>query len=151
MNSKYEWVPKEGIGPIKFGTLIQEYVNAGILSRGRSLESLDDSDTYYDGDHGIAVFADDGFPDGRVLGVVDAIRCDKSIRYKDQELLGVTIEDVVKLLGREPDQFGEELEVIDEIQILAEFDGLGLILWFVDRMSVAASIDDGDYEDDEPS
>ena len=81
--------------------------------------------------------------------VVDGVECDKSILFNGQELLGLSINDVSDVLGRKPDQYGESIELGDETQVLAEFDDLGLVLWMKDGISVAASIDDGDYEDDD--
>jgi hypothetical protein len=149
MQSKYEWVPKVRLGPIRFGENIQQYVDAGLLSFDPPLEELGGVGSFIDEDDSITVTPDDGFPDGPVRWVVEGIQCDKSILFNGQELLGLSIEDVVKFFGREPDQFGEEFEVIDDIQIIAEFDDFGLVLWFVDGVSVSASIDDGDYDDAE--
>lgn len=150
MQSKYLWVPKERLGPIRFGANIQQYVDAGLLSFEPPLEELGGIGSFIDEDASLTVTPDDGFPDGPVRWVVEGIECDKSILYKGQELLGLSIEDVVKVLGQEPDQFGEEFEVDDDdIQIIGEFDELGLVLWMRDGISVSASIDDGDYDDDE--
>lgn len=149
MQSKYEWVPKVGLGPIRFGENTQQYVDAGILSYEPPLEELGGEGSFIDEDDSITVTPDDGFPDGPVRWIVEGIECDKSILFNGQELLGLSIKDVVNVLGTEPDQFGESFDLGEEIQILAEFDDLGLVLWMKDGISVAASIDDGDYDDEE--
>ena len=149
MQSKYEWVPKLRLGPIRFGEDIQQYVDAGILSFNPPLEELGGIGSFVGEDDGITVTPDDGLPDGPVRWVVDGVECDKSILFNGQELLGLSINDVSDVLGRKPDQYGESIELGDETQVLAEFDDLGLVLWMKDGISVAASIDDGDYEDDD--
>ena len=82
--------------------------------------------------------------------VVGFIGCDETLLYNGEELFGISLEQAVSILGREPDGEPEVEEMYDDtVQTIAYFEALGLDLWFLEGVSVYAGLDDGDYEEDE--
>lgn len=149
MRSNYEWTPTVGLGPIKFGAPIQQYVDAGLLVYQPFLEEFGGDANYVNKEEDISVSPDEDLVVPREQQVVDTILCDRSLLYQGTDLFGLGLNDVIKTLGREPDQSGETVEIDEELQISAEFDELGLVLWFFEGVCVSAAIDDADYTDDD--
>lgn len=149
MRSNYEWTPTVGLGPIRFGAPIQQYVDAGLLVYRPFPEELGGDADYVNKEEDISVSPDDEIVVPRAQHIVDTILCDRSLLYRGTDLFGLELNDVVKVLGREPDQFGETVEIDDELQVAAEFDDLGLVLWFLEGVCVSAAIDDANYIDND--
>ena len=145
MGLKYEWIPTVGVGPFRFGVPVEQYVASGLLKFESYPEELGGGGSYVDKGDNLAVSVED-----QGQGVVYIIQCDASMLFKGRELIGVSLADALEILGREPDEFGEELELDDdEIQVTAEFDELGLTLWLKDNVTMSASVGDGNLEEDE--
>lgn len=142
--SNYDWTPKVGVGSVRFGAPIDQYTKSGLLESRVILPELGPEVHFVDDDEGIVVYVDD-----EGMGTVEIVACYRSLLYQSKELIGVTLDAAVDVLGRPPDEYEEGVEMFDEtFQDIAYFDDLGLMLWFEDGVSVSASLDDGDYEKD---
>ena len=157
MNAQSEWTPGVGVGRYLLGAPIQKYVDDGFLVHRRWSDIIGNADSFDDEAAGIVVFPEDD-DDGNIIvppgeggkfGIIDSLKCTKSLQYKNKELLGISLQAVISVLGVPPQSDGEEFYLGEEdVQTTADFDDLGLILWFRDGLSVTASvmevIEDGD-------
>lgn len=152
MTIKYNWTPRVGVGPIRFGNPIAGYVAAGQLVLDEDEKKITGDLDYYDPDVGMIVT-----PDQESGETVFLIGCGDSLLYQGEELIGISLPEAAKILDRSPDGqiAGEEVEEYDVDEIVY-FMTLGLDLWFVDGLSVYARTnafdgfeeDDGDDEED---
>ncbi|CAN0515531.1 unnamed protein product [Laminaria digitata] len=144
MNTRYEWTPTVGIGPILLGAPIQQYVDAGILKPDPIPEELGGGVSFIDDVDSITVT-----PDESADLLIESIQCDRSILYRGVELLGKSIDEIVEVLGSQPDEFSDEVELYDgDVQIIAEFDDLGLLIWMKEGVSAVAAFGPANYDED---
>lgn len=149
MNLQYEWTPGIGVGPYQFGDPIQKYIDAGRLRHFPIRDAFGDMDSYDDEAAGIVVFPKDD-DNGRTIvqpddegksGTIDSLTCHNSMRYRNSELLGITLDAAVAILKHVPQVDDSEIYYDDDdIRTTADFDELGLTLWFRDGISVSASV-----------
>lgn len=134
-SSKYDWSPGVGVGDIRFGEPISELLDSGVLhhvigpfdSDGRGFFALGEEEDP-------AIYLDE-------KNLADDVVCSEVLIYQGRDLIGMKIDDIIVALGKEPDEYGEELELgEDNIQITAEFDSLGLQLWLRDGVAVSAVV-----------
>ena len=144
MASKFDWIPTVSFGKFRFGAPVQRYVDEGLLTYDPAPEELGGDAIYIDEEADIWVYPDD---EGR--GVVGTVSCGRSALYGGRELLGLAIGEAVEILGRDPDEFEEGVESADEIEDIAYFDDMGLMLWFRDGVSVSVTVDNADYGEDD--
>lgn len=137
MGMNFEWTPNVGVGPILFGASIQEYVDAGLLFPEKMHAELGGDIDYFDADGQMMVSPD--YDNEHAVGVIG---CDETLLYNGEELIGISLEQAVTILGREPDGEPEAEEMYDDtVQTIAYFDALGLDLWFLNDLSVYAGLD----------
>lgn len=128
----FDWTPDVGVGPLKFGEPVLKHVQSGLLEFCADLS--DDSDCYkLAGQGDPAVYADEN-------NAIDDILTDQQLVFRGKNLIGMRIEAVVDLLGQEPEEISEPIELVDDVQVAAEFDSLGLQLWLRDGVAVSAVV-----------
>ena len=137
----FDWTPTVGIGPFKFGEPISTCVESGLIEFCPDLSDDGERDCYQtvgDEDPWVSAYED---------GAVHDVSTDRHLFYRGQDLLGLHIDEVIKILGQAPDEFSDPMELDDDdIQITAEFDALGLQLWLRDGVAVTAYV--GPFIDD---
>ena len=131
---KYDWIPNVGVGEFKFGEPVSQYVESGVLIINRFMEELVGM-SYDDAEGTINVCEENG--------MIEDIYCDKILTYRNQNLIGLHIDDAAMLLERKP-SYGEPLdksEIFDDgrLEVPAEFDDLGLTLWLDEGIVVSAA------------
>jgi hypothetical protein len=110
------WEPLIAVGPFKFGTSIQQYIEM------YSLQFVDDTDevdcwlTYITPDKTTYIYAEGEN--------IVSIACYECLFYQDQNLIGLSVSEIRKLLGNE-DEIGEVVGG----GIPIEYFSLGLQLW----------------------
>ena len=116
----------------------------------RGLEEVaDEHSTFPDGQNGTAEsLAFQPSTDDHIRlyfreGLLESMACYASFEYGGANLIGLLLKDAVALVGREPTQIGEEIELATGRQTTAEFDDMGLILWIQNAHVVSVSVDDG--------
>ena len=76
---------------------------------------------------------------------VDVVLCEKEFIFQGFDLIGMSLIEAIKIVGREPDEI-----VDDSDEVTAEFDDLGLQLELGDgvvvSVAVSAAIDDGEED-----
>ena len=128
----FDWVPNVAVGPLKFGELVSPHVESGLLEFCADLSN--DSDCFVlAGKNDPAVYTNE-------KGAIDDILTDQKLVFRGQNLIGMRIEAVVDLLGQEPEELSEPIELDDDVQVSAEFDSLGLQLWLRDGVAVSAVV-----------
>ena len=130
----YEWIPLERVGKFKFG---EPCYNYDITMVKTPFDKADEDDTgiYYTDIQGVTLFVEDN--------IVDNIKCDIKLVFKNSNLIGMNIKDAVVILEFEP--FNTDQEMIygdspeeDQLQKIYYFDELGIDLWcFKDEVVTA--------------
>ncbi|NMM45914.1 hypothetical protein HH303_15560 [Rhodospirillaceae bacterium KN72] len=134
--------PKKGVGPINFGQSFTAIKNI----RGFKLKRFDpDPDTppTYDNDPlDLTVYQDE---DGKVR----SISCDEYLYVDGENIIGMQINDALRLLGNPQYELEKDFELWEgEVQDIYNIEALGMSLWTTsDGEILSASLDDGDYED----
>lgn len=137
----FEWTPDKGVGPVLFGTPIEPYVTALNLHR------LNDpfSDSVLDNSYAYGEELNPSYSFDE-SGLVEVVTCDVRFMFSGKNLLGLPLDEVVEILGVEPDQTDEE-DDDGRVGMTADFDLLGLQLWFVDGVSDMAMAGEAYRED----
>ena len=137
----YEWIPNIGVGPVKFGTRVQPYIDDGTL---RTSSDSDDGDEYSYPDETLEVDADE-------RSNVEFITKFERLVFGGKNLVGMTLHEVNILLGQEPDEVDDPIE-FDDGDILKQISyvDLGLLISVRDDIVVNASVHDAS-NNEEPS
>jgi hypothetical protein len=134
MGGELDFVPNKGVGIFEFKTPLIDYVADGSLVREDYPPELGGDEDYVDDSKGISVSADE-------QGLIEDIFCYEELIFKKTNLIGMKISNVIAILGQEPEEYSEKIEVTeDDFQITAEFDSLGLQLWLRNSVVVSAVI-----------
>ena len=138
----YNWVPNVSVGEFRFGTPVSDYVDVGRVTKRTYDPELGGGDWYADENDDPVITVDEH-------GLINDILCYDGLFYRGRNLIGLHIEEVVKVLGQSPDEYGEPVELDDDdVQITAEFEDLGLQLWLRDGVAVSAVVAPA-FEDDQ--
>ena len=125
-----KWIPMKSVGPFKFGSLIQKYHEKFCLKRiPDEYNEKVGWDVYGISDEDIRIYFEEG--------KIEAVSCETNCIYKDIDMIGMAIEELINILGNEPDVVGSE-ELSDGQQEVYDFDKLGLQLWVKKGIVVAA-------------
>ena len=84
MGEKNIWTPNVGVGPIKFGTPVSEYVESGLLARNVYPPELGGTDWYASQDGDPVVIVDEN-------GAVDIVLCENEFLYRGRDLIGMQL------------------------------------------------------------
>ncbi len=130
----FEWTPLKGIGPFEFGCILDKN-----LCERYDLREVPEE---YNKAVGWVVYMlkqDDRLftEDNKVVSFL----CSSKILYHDQNLIGMTIDQVTSLLDSEPSSVESE-ELSEGVQDVYEFDELGLQLWVAKGMVVTAIVNE---------
>ncbi|WP_298821428.1 hypothetical protein [uncultured Roseibium sp.] len=130
---KWEWTPGVGVGPIKFGTPIEEYIERFDLKlrvpEGTTSTGL--------GSYTIQDFAKSVATD---LGKVESVECEDYFGFRGKNLIGMSEIELITYMGIDPDEIS--VGVLYEngsVQTPFEYDALGLIVWFEDEKLISAA------------
>lgn len=136
----WEWSPSNGVGPLKYGALIQDYLSEypirllepeGSDVTGWGTYEIENSDK--------TIWTEEG--------KIVSIRCDEYFVYKGNNLIGLSKIECIAYLQRQPDEVGEGVLFEDgTVQKPLEFDELGLEVWLEDGKIVSASAYDPEDE-----
>ena len=137
MKLDYSWSQLKKIGDFYFGVDLDSYKNRYNLIRDPEL--ADDIsggwESYViDCDHytGIRIDVENG--------LIVSISCYLKLYFKGKNIIGMSAEDAISLIGESPDKIGDALIVKSEEQTTLEFDKLGLMLW-VSTSGIVVSAD----------
>ncbi len=136
---KYEIIPNKSVGEFKLNDDISSYL------KKYDFEYLPPDDIFYWETY---LLEDEGI-DITVVedNKIDFIFCRKNCYLNGKNLIGMNINDFIKLVGIEPDEI-ETLYVTDtDTQDVYDFDDLGFQVW-CDKDTIV-SIAVNTYEDDE--
>lgn len=128
-NSIFEWEPNKSVGRINFGETVTGHVESGFLNHCD--DPMDDD--------GLGCFAHGENEDPAVYldeetEVIEHIICFEALIHCGQNLIGITINRAIEILGQEPDVSGDKV-LEDDDEFTVEFDSLGLILWVREKDS----------------
>ncbi len=132
---KWEWVPGISVGGIKFGEKLPNKIKGLELIRAKYLERQDEP-TISMGVKDLSSTID------IENGVVDQIDCHENFWYKGQNLLGMSVEDVMSIIGGEwtAEEDNDELSEIyhsEDFDVMVDVeDGV------VDSIMVGRFVDD---------
>lgn len=136
---KCEWTPRVGVGVLRVGTPVKEYVSNGYLKPERHDPPFDQFETYEDAAGLLSVDLDEE-------GLIESILCDETLQYDGYELIGRSVDEIRNLLGA-PEEVGEvEAMFDDRKQTPWLYDRLGLTISFEDGVSVSATVGEPDLE-----
>ena len=140
----FVWKPDVALGPVEFGQPVQRYVESLDLRICENPFKPGEFECYsYGEDMDPAYYADD---EDRVENIV----CFEKLIFEGQDLIGKTLEEVIQILGQEPEEIGQAEEGLDgEVEVAVEYDNLGLQIWIVDGVSQSAIVSKAFQEDDE--
>ena len=133
------WNPSKGIGPFQIGVKIEEYIHEFDLEL--VLEEMKDSDDW-------EAYRIKNRDDIRIYSVdskVESIACYMHCNYKGNNLIGMTIKQLINVLNTEPEEEVDKYDLDDGIQFVYEFDIYGCQVWVKDNIIVTFIC--GDYSD----
>lgn len=131
--SSWSWIPNEGLGPVKFECDINVYIK----KLGALLDLSDEPDS--------TNWVQYHLPDREVFIDVESnkvvsILCYDEFLYKGNNLIGMRVADVDKLIECSPDEIGEPVIYDDgDVQTPYEYMSLGLQIWFSNNQAVSIS------------
>jgi hypothetical protein len=132
LNMEWIWRPNYSVGAISLGDKIEKYLDVfGLICLDEVVDNtgwirykLPNIDTYIDSEDGIIV----------------SISSYDIFIYKDNNLIGLDVHDLNKILGCDPDDIGYPVLYEDgDIQTPYDYNILGLQLWVSDGKVVLAS------------
>lgn len=131
----FDWDPGVGVGAFRYGDLISVYLSKFDLELTVPEKSSDTGWGRYEIADGEVIVWTEG---GRIVGV----RCEEEFVYKQQNLIGMTQEQLVTLMG-EPDEIGDDVELEDgSVYTPYEYEDLALEVWFTNGKAVVAPATD---------
>lgn len=116
------WSPNVGLGPVTFGSPVGELTQS--LGAYADVKISDETgwDSYCLPEVDLSVDAEDG--------KIVAIRSYSTFFYKGENLIGMSIIQAGRLLGRTADEIGAEVEYDDgDVQVSFDFINEGLQVW----------------------
>jgi len=127
----WEWLPNSNLGPIKLGNQISDYYEKFHLMKNEDIDNtgwvrykFPSFDTYIDVENEIIV----------------SISTYEELIYKDKNIIGIQKNDLVNVLGSEPDEVGDPVLFDDgDLQTSYDYFDLGLQLWISNGVVVSAS------------
>jgi hypothetical protein len=138
---KWDWNPLVSIGIIKFGEPIEPLIST--LNLNKTVSEVPERESYQISSYYTSIDTENS--------LVVAVFCFENIYYKDRNLLGLNLDQIRCLLGKETrisDPLVYEIEGITFEKIPVEFDDLSLELW-LDKGLVERAIVYGMIEEDE--
>jgi hypothetical protein len=121
---KFEWEPLKRIGCFELGAPVQSYIERCRLT----LVTYDDDptgwDTYEMPDMDMALHVEEG--------EIVSVACEEECWYKGVNLIGFDFDEAKKLLGLEPSDDVDIIEIDDEPQEVYEFDDVEAQIWVKD-------------------
>jgi hypothetical protein len=132
--------PKVGVGPITLGSPIQELKE---LKGFRAvMDPKHDQHPWFINDSlDISVYPNDN-------GLVESVSLDGQAILFGRDLIGLSFDEVVEIVGHKETDWDEPFESHNgSTYEIANFDPIGLSIWFHNGVSVTVILDDGDYED----
>ena len=115
-NYTLNWEPFVSVGPFKFDTLIQKYIEPYNLHFVEAADATVNWDTYATSDESVYIDTENS--------KIVSISCYVSFYYNGKNIIGLSLPEVREILGREDeigDQLGEKIPV--------EYYALNLQLW----------------------
>ncbi len=133
-NGDWNWTPGIGVGPIKFGVPIADYLSDFDLELVNYEEPGEpETDAYEVPGQDKAIWVEDGR--------VDSINCDDFFGYKGKNLIGMSEKEFLAHMGQEPEEIGSSVEYENgSVQTPYEYPDLGLQIWFEDGKVVSAMV-----------
>lgn len=116
MSCSLLWEPLLSVGPFKFDTLIQSYIEPYNLNFVEAADEVVNWDTYATSDKNVYIDVEDS--------KIVAISCYKHLFYKGKNLVGLSLSEIRTMLGKENevgDQIGEKIPI--------EYYSLSLQVW----------------------
>lgn len=143
MTTKFLWTPKRSVDQFRFGDPISKFLTAGEIVKSEFFDEDSKNPDYIDPTENISFVLDDA------LLRIESMLLDRTLTYYDQNLIGLNVDELIKLLGQTPDEIEEEYNVVDEVlEEILYFDELDLMVWTRDKKVRVVAVGDGDYEDD---
>lgn len=129
----WEWTPNIGLGPFKYETSVKEYMSDFEFVFEEEENKKDyDLDTYNIVGTDKCLFTEDD--------KIIAIRCDDQFNYSGKNLIGMTEEQFISHMRKQPDEMGIDVLFDDGTQQTPfEYNDLGLEVWTENRIVVSAS------------
>ena len=127
------WEPLVSVGPFKFDTSIQEYVQPYNLHFIEAADETVNWDTYATSDKNVYIDTEDS----KIIGV----SCYECLFYKQKNLIGLSLSEIREILGTE-NEIGTQLGG----KIPVEYYALSLQLW-IQNGCVTNTTCNGFFED----
>lgn len=134
--TRWNWVPLISVGPFKFGEPADPVIEKLNLQKLEKPYEEFDSDSYEVSDGSVRLYTDE---DGRI----DGVGCFENIYYQDEDLFGLTLDEIRLRLGKE-DQIGEtilfDFKDNEYEKVPVEFEKWSLQLWFREGVVESAMV-----------
>ncbi|QFT30987.1 hypothetical protein FIV00_10905 [Labrenzia sp. THAF82] len=130
---KWEWIPGIGVGPMKFGAPIKNFIERFELKlhvpEGTTPEEW-----------GSFIIQDFVKSVTTEHGLIQTVECEDYFGFRGKNLIGMSEEELIAHMGSDPDKIG--VGVLYEngsVQTPFDYDALGLIVWFEDEKLISAA------------
>ncbi len=122
----WNWEPLVSIGPFRFGEPVAPVIEKYNLRKLERVSEVADWDTYEVPDGNTVIYVEDSS--------IDSVACYDNLFYQGKNLLGISLEEIHEILGKE-DEFGK---IIGE-KTPVEYESFGLQIWFRNGITVDAT------------
>ena len=128
---RLDWVPLKGVGPFMFEEAIASYIdNFGLIEVPEGDDEITNWSNYEMPGYGIDLYVEDG--------KIVSICCEYQCFFRGKNLIGLTLQEVIEVVGLEPEKDVDTIELADDgEQLVYEFDDAALQLWTKDGVAVA--------------
>ncbi|GBC62887.1 hypothetical protein DENIS_3871 [Desulfonema ishimotonii] len=116
----FDWIPLERVGPFVFGDLIEKYCDKFKLKQIPEEYNEKVGWQVWRKDSRFSVFSERE----RIV----AVSCSTSCNYRNIDLIGISVKDVISILDTIPDSV-EMIHLVEGPQKVYDFDDLELQLW----------------------
>jgi hypothetical protein len=149
------WVPCVSVGPFRFGTSINNYVKQYELyeedeyyrqtDEKKSIPKLCNlSNEFKNVKEFLTLQYNHSFTIYTKNLLIDDIRIETYLYYNNQDIIGNSLDNVMKIIERSSWDFEDSQEIDDDcIQQIYHFYDLGLTVWTSNEIVVTAFCDDG--------
>jgi hypothetical protein len=150
----WKWVPCVSVGPFQFGTPINNYVKQYELYEEDEYYRLTGEKRYFsklcnfcnnfkDVSEYLTLKYDHSFTIYTKKSLINDIRIETYLYYNNCDIIGKSLDKVIKIIGRSSWDDEDSQDVIDQVQQIYYFYDMGLTLWTFEGKVVTAFCDDG--------